>query len=498
MMEVLPIRVLDDSDGQIFGRYNVALAKLHRSGIKVPPGVVVTAPLLVLNSTLKHFDLGHQELFEQSLLLVKKQLQKEPLPEVLSKQLVGQRKFLIKGEIVTSQKEVWFRLLECWLDNIKQKLWQSGFSPDLTADLKPQPVFFPQSAQAWGVAFQDDFMGGVVIKTDQVLSPPAGKSIDELVTLCDKKLLIPHSYSWLLEKEVKLIGVSPYISQPQPEVVLKEPHQVMNTEFVEVKRKVATKIFLNLSDSDTLEAGVDGIFIASENMLKKYDTAEAVEELLVKLLQLSRESEVLPILMKLADIPEQRGGVRGSLRLLHQKSLMQVMLQALTYLRHKRALPNIHPVIPFVRSVGELIAIKQELASKKIARKPSLKIWMEVAVPENITNLEDYIEAGVDGVILNLDELVAHLSGFDHQLENMAFYKKEIKGLSKFLAEGLKKLHAAKMPVLVYGSLVADSGLLEFLVEKWVWGVIVPRYEAASITDLLYQIERKVVLKRSG
>jgi hypothetical protein len=58
--------------------------------------------------------------------------------------------------------------------------------------------------------------------------------------------------------------------------------------------------------------------------------------------------------------------------------------------------------------------LKRELAVKKLVRKNSLQLWMEVAVPENIVNIEDYLLAGIDGVVLNIDELAAHLNGYDH------------------------------------------------------------------------------------
>ncbi len=371
-----------------------------------------------------------------------------------------------------------------------------GFSPELAQNLEAIPVFFVHRPKSFGTAYYDEFLEDVVVTSTFSLDPETAQSIHDLVKGCDKKLLIPHTYQWLLDKTVKLVGVSPYIQPDLPEVAKKEAHEVINTSFIKVKQRVATKVFLNLSGSNTQETGVDGIFIASEKLIDKSDPTNSINDLITKILQLSAEAD-LPILFKLADIPEQLGGVRGSLRLLHQKSLMEVMVHILTFIRHKKSLHNLHPVIPFVRSVSELVAIKQELSAKKIVRKPSLKIWLEVAVPENITSIEDYLEVGIDGVVLNLDELIAHLQGFDHNMEHVSFYKKEVKGLMKFLESGLQSLHAAKVPVLIYGSLIADTALLEFLVEHWVWGIIVEGYEATSMVDLLYQVEKKVILRRS-
>ncbi|MDO8618558.1 MAG: hypothetical protein Q7R49_01280 [Candidatus Daviesbacteria bacterium] len=497
MIEALPIKVLRDEDSQIFGKFNVTLAKLLRASIEIPNGIVVSPPIIQLKTALNYYDLKSKELYEQNLVLIKNKVKQFPLPESLSKELKGKVKFLIGEKVLYSQKEVWEKLLQVWFDAISQKLLREGFSPELAQNLPAVSIFFVQSPKSCGSAYYDEFLENVVVKSTYPVDLDMTENIKELVKNCDKKLLIPHQYLWLFDKTLKLVGVSPYIQSEKKEVVKKEVHEVMNASFSEIKQKVATKVFLNLSASNTQEVGVDGIFIASEKLIDKIDPKKSLDDLIIKILQLVERSD-LPILFKLADIPEQVGGVRGALRLIHQKSLMEVMTHILTFIRHKKSISNLHVVIPFVRTAQELIAIKQELAIKKIIRKPSLKIWMEVAVPENITNIEDYVTAGIDGVVLNLDELIAHLYGFDHLQEDMSFYKKEVNGLIKFLDLGLKELHKAKIPVLVYGELLANTSLLEFLVEHWVWGIIVDGYEATSMTDLLYQIEKKIVLKRSS
>ncbi|MBI2334699.1 hypothetical protein HYU96_02760 [Candidatus Daviesbacteria bacterium] len=202
----------------------------------------------------------------------------------------------------------------------------------------------------------------------------------------------------------------------------------------------------------------------------------------------------VPVLVKLADKSEGMGKVRGTLRLLHQKSLFDPLTEAILFARNKKGLSNVHIVIPFIRSPQELMQIKRDLAVKKLMRKNSLQIWMEAATPENIINLEEYLLAGVDGVVLNLDELIAHFAGFDHQEPELMFYKRQVTGLLKFLEDSLKLLHKSKKPFLASGSIVLDPEVLEFLVEKGVYGVVVERYEAPSVKDLLHQVEKKHIL----
>ena len=125
-----------------------------------------------------------------------------------------------------------------------------------------------------------------------------------------------------------------------------------------------------------------------------------------------------------------------------------------------------------------------------------MQLWLEVAVPENIINLENYLESGLDGVVLNMDELIAYLNGFDHQDAELAFYKNEAVGLLKFLEDSLKILHQSRTPFIAQGSLNLNQQVLEFLVEKGVHGIVAERYEAHSAHDILHQVEKRIILRK--
>ena len=117
-------------------------------------------------------------------------------------------------------------------------------------------------------------------------------------------------------------------------------------------------------------------------------------------------------------------------------------------------------------------------------------------MPENIINMEEYLLAGIDGVVLNLNEQIAHLNGFDPKEEELSFYKNEVEGLIKFLEDPIRLLHKSKIPFIVCGSMALYPKVLEFLVEKGVWGIVVERFEAHSIRDLLHQTEKRMILRR--
>ena len=498
MIEILPIKLLTNEDSQIFGSVNVALGKLHRADLPIAGGIVVTAPDLHLKTILEHFDFGSKEVFEQSFTLVKKEIEKTPIPKILFQEVGKHKNFLLNGENLKGVKDLWLKLLMSWIDQIKTRLWKDGFYVGITEGLDPQVVIFVKKIEALGNAYFDPIQDDTVINVREGrIHPNDLKKTDEIVRVANKKLFLPHEYEWIVDRGVKLVGIKPYTQSTVIASVSEAISGIASSKTPRNDVKSSVKIFLDLSQGLVVEREVDGIYIASEKIFDLNKPRDSFEDLVFKLVECSQTFPNSPVLFKLADKSEGMGKVRGTLRLLHQKSLLEPMLDALDFVRHKRGITNIHVVVPFVRTVSEFLQIKRELAVKKLSRKNSLQLWLEVAVPENIVNLEDYLVAGLDGVVLNLDELIAHLNGFDHTEGELVGYKNEVSGLLKFLEDGCKLLHKSKTPFITYGSLALYPEVLEYLVERGAHGIVVERYEAPSAHELLRLAERRMILRKS-
>jgi len=500
MIEILPIKVLRDEDGPIFGSLNVSLGKLARLGIPVPNGIIITPPALKLKTTLEHFDFGSNELFEQSLNLVKKEIEKIPAPEILQKEVKNQTLFIAGNQKVKTVSKLWLNLLYIWIEEIKSRLWRDGFYPGITENLDPQVVIFVKNPEAFGTSLYEPEIDETIIDTVfGNLLPLESKKLDELTQLTNKRLLIPHKFEWVLDNGLKIAKVLPYtpgVQADTPGVNVEMSAEFHTGGEVEVRKtKSAVKVFLDLSIGLAVDRA-DGIFISSEKIFDLSKPQTSFEELIFKLVEAGNTYSGKLVLVKFADMSEGMGKIRGTLRLLHQKSLFDPLCEAILFARNKKDLLNINIVIPFVRGVSELQQIKRELAAKKLMRKNSLQQWLELAVPENIINLEEYLITGVDGVVLNLDELSAHFGGYDHKQEDVAHYKHEVTGLLKFLEDGVNLMHKSKIPFIAYGSLTLNPTVLEFLVEKGVSGIVVERYEAPAVSDLLHQAEKRMILGR--
>lgn len=507
MIEILPIKSLTDEDVPIFGKLNVYLGKLARSGLKVGSGIVVTAPNLKLKTTLEHYDFGKKEVFEQSLTLVKKEIRSTPIPDIFYKEIGRQKHFLLNQSLYKSEKDLWIALLESWLEQVKQRLWKDGFSKGITENLDSQVVIFGSRLEAFGNGFFDSIQDDTVLNVKfGKLHPNDLKILDGLVKEANKKLFIPHEYEWILDKKIKLVKVLPHTPQIENKPYVSD-HSYLGGRNTMTPRvpKSAVKVFLDFSKGLVVEKEVDGVYIAAEKIFDPDSIGvdlnkpnESFENLVFKLVESAVTFPDKPIFYKLADKSEGMGRVRGTLRLLHQKSLLDPLLDAMDFVRHKKGLTNVHIVVPFVRSKQEFLQIKRELAVKKLSRKASLQLWMEASVPENILNLESYLEEGLDGVVLNLDELIGFIGGFDKEEGELVFYKNEVDSLLRFLEDGIKLLNKSKTPFIAYGSISLSPKVLDFLVEKGIYGIVVERYEAQSSYEVLRQAEKRLISRKSS
>ena len=505
MIEILPIKVLTDEDAPIFGSLNVALGKLHRANLPVAHGIVITPPQLKLKTVLEHYDFGTKELFEQSLTLVQKEIQNIPAPDKLFQETGKHKNFLLNEEKFRGVKDLWLKLLLVWIDQIKVRLWKDGFYQGVTEGLDPQVVIFVKKLEAFGNGYFDPIQDDTVINTKQgKLHPSDLKKLDEVVREANKKLFIPHEYEWIVDGGVKLVGIKPYTIPIIPASAgiytnkwIPPAKGRLLDQVRDDKVKSTVKVFLDLSSGLVIEREVDGVYIASEKIFDLNKPRDSFEDMVFKLVESAETFPNSPVLFKLADKSEGMGKVRGTLRLLHQKNLFDPMIDALDFVRHKRGLSNIHIVVPYVRGVSEFLQIKRELAVKKLGRKASLNLWLEMAVPENIVNLEDYLVAGLDGIVLNMDELVSYLNGFDHTEQELIFYKNEVEGLIKFLEDGIKLMHKSKIPFIALGTVSLNPKVLDFLIERGVYGIVVERYEAPSAKELLHLAERRMILRKT-
>lgn len=465
-MNILPIRQISETDQPIFGANLFNLAKLARADYSVLPGIAVSPPQFELQTILKLIKTKNEETMDQKLTIVRKEIRKIPCPKDLEKELDGHG-FYLNAQVL-EKHQVWPELLKNWLEQLKIIFWKQGFSVNMLENLTAQAVFSTQKRISLATAYFDPDLGDTVIKTSQKVSPAIMQTIDQLVISANKKLFLPQVYNLILtDKEVYLVGLGPF-TQTLP--VSQESDVVISKDEQKKLVRSAIKIFLNLSSGFAIPSDADGVLVEGERI-------EGFDETVFKLAEAALSFSGKPVIYKL---PE---------------SLLDMVSQAFLFARTKKSLLNLELGIPQVRSCQEYTELKQELFKRGISRQETLKFWLEVAAPENVINIQDYLREGIDGVILETDILQRLLGGYE--MAEGQFYGKQVQALVKFIGPVFKILHRVKVPILAKGELILHPEILDFLVEEGVFGVVANNMvEAESLPEHLNWAERRMVAKR--
>lgn len=119
--------------------------------------------------------------------------------------------------------------------------------------------------------------------------------------------------------------------------------------------------------------------------------------------------------------PEERNpmiGFRGCYRYLHDPEVFSLELEALAQARERH--PNLHVMLPFVRTRWELERCLELIDASPLGRQRGLHRWVMAEVPSVTYWLPSYIDAGIDGVSIGSNDLTQLILGVDRDSETCA------------------------------------------------------------------------------
>ena len=217
---------------------------------------------------------------------------------------------------------------------------------------------------------------------------------------------------------------------------------------------LATRLYVNLAMADHAEdvaaQPVDGVgLLRAEFMLT--DALEGVHprELLARggqeeflsrmsgsLLRITRAFAPRPVVYRTIDFRtnEFRGleggdrfepsegnpmiGYRGCYRYIREPDLFALELELLARVREET--PNLHLMIPFVRTKWELEACLEAIDASPLGRQRGLHRWVMAEVPSVVYRIPEYAEMGIDGVSIGSNDLTQLMLGVDRDSETCA------------------------------------------------------------------------------
>lgn len=464
MLNILPIKSVREEDKEIFGENVIKLARLAHHGLPVEDGIVVAAPVEKITHLFDLFKIYSRREFEENKEKFKNEFFEIPHYEGFDSELSGK---------TANPKEIWGSLLRVWFGIVESRVYREGFNKKHSLKLPGQIVLFAREIKASGRAYFDRLKNEVLVKMDSgELSFEEGIELDKAVTLAERVLHLPFVYSFIIDdSRLKLTRVTAFTGKEIFEIesvktVNPKPKQKIKVNL----NKRAVRLFLKIDKGFVTDSEVDG-FIFEPNEKEDFD------EKAFRFSELSFSYPALPVVYKFGRVSKSEdGSFRDSL---------EEDAKAFLFARHKKRLLNTQICLPPVNSIEQLMQAKRDLSSLGIIRKASLKVWMQVAYPENLIMLENYLTGGVDGVIVDIDALAGRLGGEDRGVNSVLIY-----ALERFIEEPFKILHKLGIPVMVFGKLALDHQMLEKLVNMGVYAVIMDGDEAVNTRENITSFER--------
>jgi pyruvate,water dikinase len=111
-------------------------------------------------------------------------------------------------------------------------------------------------------------------------------------------------------------------------------------------------------------------------------------------------------------------GYRGCYRYVREPDLFELECELLAHVREET--PNLHVMIPFVRTRWELEACLELIDRSPLGGQRGLHKWVMAEVPSVVYRIPEYAAAGVDGVSIGSNDLTQLMLGVDRDSETCA------------------------------------------------------------------------------
>ena len=300
------------------------------------------------------------------------------------------------------------------------------------------------------------------------------------------------------------------------------------TQFLPVK-KTATKLYVNLAEPEIAASiaakNVDGVgllraefMIAKMGIHPKKILTEGKDDWFIN--RLSQDLSLFcrafgkrPVIYRASDLktneyrhlkggdnyePKEENpmlGYRGAFRFIKDPDVFKLELETIKKVRQKHL--NLHLMIPFVRKVQELEAVRA-LVTESGLLKDDFKLWMMVEIPANVILLEDYIKIGLDGISIGSNDLTQLMLGTDRDNQELAG---EFSELDPSLLWAYEKVIKTCLKYKITSSICGQApSTYPELTEKLVsWGISSISVNPDRIEEtrqIIYEAEHKLVTSR--
>jgi pyruvate,water dikinase len=275
---------------------------------------------------------------------------------------------------------------------------------------------------------------------------------------------------------------------------------------------IATQLMVNLSQANLVDSAanlpVDGVgliraelmladVIASNDFLDQAFSPDLLSEIVNRLSQFVASFTPRPVFYRSLDYcfwAEKTGmnpivGKRGTYNYLSDSSLFKLELSALAQL-YQEGYPNCHLILPFVRSVAEVRYCRCLIEEVGLTRQPDFQLWMMAEIPSAMFLIEEYVQAGIQGIAIGTNDLTQLLLGIDREQPEFAAsgLTANHPAVSKAIAQIIKAAQEAGIPCSICGQApVQYPQLIDQLIR---WGITTISVEPEAVISTYNAIAR--------
>ncbi|MCE3555157.1 phosphoenolpyruvate synthase [Pseudonocardia sp. RS11V-5] len=188
-------------------------------------------------------------------------------------------------------------------------------------------------------------------------------------------------------------------------------------------------------------------------------------------------------------------GYRGAYRYLREPDLFSVELRMLARVREQ--CPNVHLMIPFVRTRWELAAVLDLVDRSPLGRQRGLQRWLTAEVPSVVHWLPEYVGLGIEGVSIGSNDLTQLLLGVDRDSERLAeLYDESDPAVLAAISSIIEQATTLGVPTSLCGQAPSRKpAFAEFLVRAGITSISVNPDAVGAARAAIATAERRVLLE---